>query len=60
MNHLPLQRAVLCLDCQEVSDSKTDSCPACAGGSLMPLARVLNPNPSIGKINYMYHGQCDA
>ncbi len=36
-----LQNAVLCLDCESVSDSRSDECPKCGGHSLLGLAHVL-------------------
>ncbi|MGO9433055.1 MAG: hypothetical protein ACLP00_02040 [Terracidiphilus sp.] len=39
--HLPLKRAVLCLDCNSVSDANQE-CPACCSGALMNLSAVLN------------------
>ena len=39
--HIPLAKAFLCQDCEEVGDSE-QACPACASQSLLPLAVVLN------------------
>ena len=38
---LPLLNAVFCLDCETISESRTDECPACKGRSLVNLARML-------------------
>jgi len=38
---IPLDHAVLCLDCDSVSDAKRE-CPACASRALMSLSVVLN------------------
>ena len=38
---LPLWKAVLCLDCEVISSSRDDECPACKGRSLVSLARML-------------------
>jgi len=38
---LPLWNAVFCLDCEAVSSSRDDRCPACKGRSLVSLARML-------------------
>lgn len=54
---IPLKFAVLCLDCQHISDSRTDTCPACSQRSLMSLSRILNPIPDFGEITSI---QCDA
>jgi hypothetical protein len=41
---LPLQSAVLCLDCEIISNSPCDECPACNCRSLVSLARILGGN----------------
>lgn len=41
MNHMPLNSAYLCQDCDAVGNSSTQ-CPACASQVLMGLAAVLN------------------
>ena len=38
---LPLWKAVFCLDCEVISSSRSDQCPACKGRSLVSLARIL-------------------
>ncbi len=39
---IPGERAVWCVNCEQVSDSTGDECIACGGiGGLMSLARVL-------------------
>ena len=38
---LPLWNAVFCLDCELISNSRSDECPVCNGRSLMSLARIL-------------------
>ena len=38
---IPLDLAVLCLDCNSVSDANR-RCPACCSGALMNLSVVLN------------------
>lgn len=38
---LPLLNAVFCLDCEVISNSRTDECPVCDGRSLVSLARIL-------------------
>ncbi len=44
-NLIPLQQAVLCANCEVVSDSKNGHCIVCGSPSLLSLARVLNgPN----------------
>lgn len=41
VQHFPLQRAVICIDCESVTNAMHD-CPACGGTSLLSLSRVLN------------------
>ena len=38
---LPLWKAVFCLDCEVISSSRGDECPACKSRSLVSLARML-------------------
>ena len=46
-NLIPLQQAVLCANCEVVSDSKNGHCIVCGSPSLLNLARVLSgPNRS--------------
>ena len=44
--HFPLRKAVLCVDCNNISDANLE-CPACSSGALMNLSAVLNPNERI-------------
>jgi hypothetical protein len=51
MNHIPLNAAYLCLDCDTVGNSAMQ-CPACASHVLMGLAGVIGreeekPNSSL-------------
>lgn len=39
--HIPLQNAYLCEDCETVGNC-ANTCPACASKALMALAAVLN------------------
>jgi hypothetical protein len=41
-NLIPLQQAVLCANCEVVSDSKNGRCVVCGSPSLLNLARVLD------------------
>lgn len=41
VNAVRLQQAVLCADCDVITDSPHDTCLACGSRSLLPLARVL-------------------
>lgn len=38
---LPLLNAVFCLDCEVISSSRGDECPACKSRALVSLARML-------------------
>ena len=38
---LPLLNAVVCLDCEVISSSRSDKCPVCNGRSLVSLAWIL-------------------
>ena len=40
-NSLPLQQAVLCADCECISESRSDVCGVCGGRSLVHLGRLL-------------------
>ena len=42
LNAIRLQQAVLCANCEIISDSPHDACRVCGSRSLLPLARVLN------------------
>ncbi len=37
-----LDRAVLCVDCEHISEAAGERCPRCGSPSLLGLARVLN------------------
>jgi hypothetical protein len=41
MQHIPLKAAYLCQDCNSVGNNSS-CCPACASGSLLSLAGVLD------------------
>jgi hypothetical protein len=40
-NTLPLSNAVFCLDCEVISNSRSEECPACKSRSVVSLARML-------------------
>jgi len=44
--HLPLRRAALCMDCDEVFEMGDGSCPACGSETWSTLARFLDMAPS--------------
>jgi hypothetical protein len=39
---IPLLNAVFCLDCEAISASSNDDCPACGGRSLASMAKLLH------------------
>lgn len=41
VNAVRLQNAVLCPNCETISDSPHDACMICGSRSLLPLSRVL-------------------
>lgn len=41
LDHFPLSAAFLCSDCHELGNNSRQ-CPACASGSIMSLANILN------------------
>lgn len=41
LNSVPLEEAVLCADCDVISDSNGEVCQACGSRSLLNLGRVL-------------------
>lgn len=55
MTLIPFNHAVLCLDpdCRTISDVRNDHCPACGNLGLLSLARVLQPCPELGAINFI-------
>jgi len=46
--HLPLRRAALCMDCDEVFEMGDGSCPACGSETWSTLARFLDMAPGKG------------
>ncbi len=42
VNAVRLQQAVLCADCDVITDSPHDVCLVCGSHSLLPLSRVLS------------------
>lgn len=57
MTHLPLQHALLCESCACIVDSRCirgEVCACGAQGSLLSLARILNPTPELGAVTYIF------
>ena len=44
LNAVPLQNAVLCAECDVVSDSPHDTCLVCGSHSLLNVARIFGGN----------------
>lgn len=42
---IPLDLSVLCVDCRVISNTSTQTCPACGSGPLLNLACVLDRTP---------------
>lgn len=50
LSTIHLENAVLCVECEMISDSPHDTCPVCGSRSLISLSRVLGgtlPMPRI-------------
>jgi anaerobic ribonucleoside-triphosphate reductase len=41
VNAVRLQQAVLCSDCDVITDSQHDACLVCGSHALLPLSRIL-------------------
>jgi hypothetical protein len=52
MDHIPLERAYFCLDCETVQAS-SNHCNFCCSGAVWPLARFLNRERN-GRGGYVY------
>lgn len=46
----PSQHLVYCFVCRGISDTTGDVCPCGDRGTLIPLARLIDPDPYLGKI----------
>ena len=55
---LPLGSAVFCLDCEMISNSRDDACPACNSRSLVSLARMLGGG--LGSHRKSQPGKCEG
>lgn len=51
-NFIPMQNAVLCIDCEVVSTSSNDRCPVCSSRSLFSLFRILGGTLSDRKTDF--------
>lgn len=51
---IPLIFAQLCVVCEHISEARGDTCPKCmASGSLLSVSRILNPEPSRGRVTFV-------
>jgi len=39
--HIPLDRAMLCIQCNQISESGPDRCPACTDAALIPVQTLI-------------------
>jgi hypothetical protein len=46
MDQIPLQEALMCVNCNTISRMPQRYCPYCAGEQLMPVSGWLNPVPA--------------
>jgi hypothetical protein len=54
---LPLLNAVFCLDCEVISSSRGDECPACKSRSLVCLARMLGGSLFAHRAQHSHEGE---
>lgn len=53
---LPLAGSVICAGCMVISNAAGETCPACGGGGLASLSRILNRVDEDEDGNRMPHG----
>ena len=56
LNAVPLQNAVLCAECDVVSDSPHDTCLVCGSHSLFNIARVFGGQLPKERVNLVARG----
>ena len=54
---IPLWNAVICLDCEVISNTPSDECPACSSRSLVSLARMLGGSLLSHKMQGSYESE---
>lgn len=54
---LPLLNAVFCLDCEVISSSRGDECPACKSRALVSLARMLGGSLVAHRAQHSHEGE---
>lgn len=59
---IQLAKAVLCQDCETISNTPHPYCPACGSQSLLQLARVLNRTcaPESGLLMVVKEGEANG
>ena len=55
LNAVPLQNAVLCAECDVVSDSPNDTCMVCGSRSLFNIARVFGGKLPKNRVSFVAH-----
>ena len=60
LNSVPLQNAVLCADCDVVSDSPHDICLVCGSRSLFNIAQIFGGKLPQERANLITQGVVDA
>lgn len=60
LNSVPLQNAVLCAECDVVSDSPHDTCLVCGSRSLFNIARIFGGKLPQGGANLITQEVFDA
>src|SRR5215471_11933078 len=53
---LSLGGAVFCLDCEAISNSRGDACPACKSHSLLALAKILGGSLRVQQLAQGFEG----
>jgi hypothetical protein len=54
---LPLWNAVICLDCEVISNTPGDECPACKNRSVVSLARMLGGSMLAHNVQRSHEGE---
>ena len=55
---VPLQGAVLCLDCECITNGRIDSCPVCSSRSLLNIGQLLGGSPLPGPSQAPRNAMC--
>jgi hypothetical protein len=60
LNAVPLQNAVLCAECDVVSDSPHDVCMVCGSHSLFSIARIFGGKLANNRVALVAHQSAEA